>query len=198
MVSEFELDENWKIKNVNIQNGKTIKTDFVILSIGIKPNTDLLIKNCAKHIKNGALIVNEHMELFNSVTDTLSKSNHLVVLTHKLIWLDKNPALASYLNSLPNGGPGTCHYCLNPNNFYADLYPKLKEVKERGVNVICIAGDVGKKALEFEYLTPEGIHFLASGMNGDHPGNTVLLFEQDSVSLNLSWNFVDIKTLKRK
>ena len=62
LVSEFELDENWKINGVKIKDGKTVKTDFVILSVGIKPNTDLLIENGAEHIKNGALKVNERME----------------------------------------------------------------------------------------------------------------------------------------
>ena len=58
LVSEFELHENWKINGVKIKEGKTVKTDFVILSVGIKPNTELLLQNGAEHIGNGALIVN--------------------------------------------------------------------------------------------------------------------------------------------
>jgi hypothetical protein len=143
-------------------------------------------------------IVNEQLELFNNVTDTITESKHLVILTHKLIWLDGNPALESYVDNVPNGGPDTCHYCLNPNNFYTDLYPKLKGIKANGINVICIAGDLGKKVLDFEYVTPEGVHFLASGIKGNSPGNTVLIFEQEHSSQALSWKFIDIETLKRK
>ncbi len=62
IVDEFELNGTGKIVGVKIQGKEIIKTDFVIVSVGIKPNTDLLLQNGAKHIKNGALIVNEYME----------------------------------------------------------------------------------------------------------------------------------------
>ncbi|WP_456424327.1 FAD-dependent oxidoreductase [Lutibacter sp.] len=61
-VKEFELDEIGKITGVKIEGKEVLKTDFVIVSVGIKPTTDLLIQNGAKHTKNGALIVNERME----------------------------------------------------------------------------------------------------------------------------------------
>jgi len=62
IVNEFELNENGKIIAIKIDGKSTIKTDFVIVSVGIKPNTDLLISKGAEHIKNGALKVNEKME----------------------------------------------------------------------------------------------------------------------------------------
>ncbi|WP_372792804.1 FAD-dependent oxidoreductase, partial [Lutibacter sp.] len=62
IVKEFELDETGKIIAVKIEGKEAVKTDFVIMSVGIKPNTELLLKNGAKHIENGALIVNERME----------------------------------------------------------------------------------------------------------------------------------------
>lgn len=77
LVSEFELDDNWKIDGVKIKDGKTVKTDFVILSVGIKPNTDLLIENGAKHIWNGALKVNEHME--TSIKDVYAAGDNVAI-----------------------------------------------------------------------------------------------------------------------
>jgi len=77
LVSEFELDDNWKINGVKIRDGKTVKTDFVILSVGIKPNTDLLIENGAAHIGNGALIVNELME--TSLKDVYAAGDNVAV-----------------------------------------------------------------------------------------------------------------------
>jgi len=76
-VSEFELNEDWKIEQVKLKNGKTVKTDFVILSVGIKPNTDLLIENGAEHIKNGALIVNERME--TSIKDVFAAGDNVAI-----------------------------------------------------------------------------------------------------------------------
>lgn len=61
LVKEFNTS-NGKISGIKINDSKTIKTDYVIMSIGIKPNTELLISEGAKHIGNGALIVNEQME----------------------------------------------------------------------------------------------------------------------------------------
>ncbi|GGK59762.1 MULTISPECIES: FAD-dependent oxidoreductase [Flavobacteriaceae] len=77
LVSEFELDENWKIKGLKTKEGFTIKTDFVILSIGIKPNTDLLLENGAAHIGNGALKVNERME--TSIKDIFAAGDNVAI-----------------------------------------------------------------------------------------------------------------------
>lgn len=77
LVSEFELDENWKINQVLLKNGQTVKTDFVILSVGIKPNTYLLLENGAAHIGNGALKVNERME--TSLKDVFAAGDNVAV-----------------------------------------------------------------------------------------------------------------------
>lgn len=54
--------ENGKVKSIDLGNGTYLNTDYVIMSVGIKPNTDLLITKGAKAIPNGALVVNEHFE----------------------------------------------------------------------------------------------------------------------------------------
>ncbi|WP_111709353.1 FAD-dependent oxidoreductase [Lutibacter citreus] len=77
LVSEFELDDEWKIKGVKIKDGKTVKTDFVILSVGIKPNTELLLENGAEHIGNGALKVNERME--TSIKDVYAAGDNVAI-----------------------------------------------------------------------------------------------------------------------
>tara|TARA_R110001583_G_scaffold93777_1_gene237019 strand:- start:44644 stop:46338 length:1695 start_codon:yes stop_codon:yes gene_type:complete len=76
-VSEFDLDENWKINGVKIKGGKTVKTDFVILSVGIKPNTELLLQNGAEHIENGALKVNDLME--TSIKDVYAAGDNVAI-----------------------------------------------------------------------------------------------------------------------
>lgn len=76
-VSEFELDEDWKITGVKMKNGKIVKTDFVILSVGIKPNTDLLLENGAAHIANGALKVNKYME--TSIADVYAAGDNVAI-----------------------------------------------------------------------------------------------------------------------
>ena len=140
-------------------------------------------------------MVGEQLELFSSVTDTLETTTHLVLLHHKLIWMYGDSYLQTYINSIPNGGFGDCFYCINPNNFYSDLYPKLLELEASGIEVICIAGDIGFRTNEFAYTTPEGVQFLASGIDAGKSDNQALLFRHDVVSDSLSWVFVLLSDL---
>ena len=61
-VTEFIVDENNKATQLITTKGETIDTDFIIVSTGIKPNTELLTAKGAKTLGNGALLVNEKME----------------------------------------------------------------------------------------------------------------------------------------
>ena len=140
-------------------------------------------------------IVGQQRELFDSVTDTLQATTHLVLLHHKLIWMYGNEHLQPYINTIPNGGLGDCFYCINPNNFYSELYPVLLEAEAKGIEVICIAGDIGFHSNEFEYTTPEGVQFLASGINAGHINNQALVFKHDVVNDTLFWEFTSMSDL---
>lgn len=88
---------------------------------------------------------------FDNVVDTLNKSSHLIILHHKLIWMYNHPDLEAQISIVSNGGLGDCSYCINPNYFYQNIYHQLVEVKQRGIEVLCITGDIGMKTKEFEY-----------------------------------------------
>ena len=60
---------------------------------------------------------------------------------------------------------------------------------DRGIKVFCIGGDIGYNAKEFEYLTNEGIYFLASGINSMVDNNKAILFYHDLLNNYLSWSF---------
>ncbi len=60
-VKEFNLSGN-NIKSVQVNDNKAIETDFVIMSVGIRPNSQLLTSKGAEAIGNGAVKVNEKME----------------------------------------------------------------------------------------------------------------------------------------
>lgn len=124
-------------------------------------------------------IIGAQKEYLMRVLDTIQESTHLILLHHKLIWMYGNPVLESQISTISNGHLGDCFYCINPNNFNSEMYPELVEVKLKGIEVLCIGGDIGFQANEFEYLTPDGIHFLASGINSDGEYNKALLFHHD-------------------
>ena len=59
------------------------------------------------------------------VLDTIQQSNHLIILHHKLIWMYDHDVLESQISSVSNADLGGCFNCINPNNFYSEIYPKL-------------------------------------------------------------------------
>lgn len=140
-------------------------------------------------------IVSSQLELIQSVVDSIQESSHLIILHHKLIWMNDNGSLESQIDSISNVEFGNCFYCINSNNFYEEIYPKLVEVKQKGIEVICIGGDLGIKVNEFEFVTPEGIYLLASGISYEADENKALLFYHDLTSRELSWEFKLISEL---
>ena len=75
-VHEF-ITKNNKITSVKLNEIEHIDTDFVILSIGIKPNTQLLLNKGADALKNGALKVNENME--TSIKDVYAAGDNVSI-----------------------------------------------------------------------------------------------------------------------
>ncbi len=140
-------------------------------------------------------ITGEQFRLFNNTIDTLSKSSHLVLLHHKLIWLYGNEELENKANELSNAPIDSCSYCINPNNFYQDIYPRLIELKKKGIEVVCVGGDIGFKTQKFEHTTPEDIHFLASGMSFNAEQNYGLVFKHDPGDRTLKWEFKSLDEL---
>ena len=140
-------------------------------------------------------IIGQQKIFFDSVIDTINESTHLVVLHHKLIWMLGNTCLEPQISSVSNGVSGNCFDCINTNNFYQEIYPQLVELNQQGIEVLCIGGDIGSNAKEFEYITPEGIYFLASGISEGSEDNKALVLFHDINNKNLTWEFRSITDL---
>ena len=102
--------------------------------------------------------------------------------------------LENQIDSVSNGHYGACSYCIQSNNFYADIYPKLVKLNTENINVFCVAGDVGFKVSTFEYETDEGIVFLATGMNSVSGNNSYLEFSNDLNAKEITYSFLGITT----
>lgn len=106
-------------------------------------------------------------QMVHNVADTISEATHWVILHHH--------ALFSDLMVEPQGGDTLRAFNVNPAPFFTTCdslfeltgtwYPELVRVKQRGVEVVCIGGDFGMRAKQFEFQTPEGIWLLGSGIN---------------------------------
>lgn len=143
-------------------------------------------------------IIGVQKAFFERVVDTIQESSHLIILQHKLTWMYGNTELESQIPSISNGRMGDCFHCINPNNFYTEIYPKLLEVKKKGIEVLCIAGDIGFRVKEFSHVTSDEIYFLASGISSGAIDNKALLFHHNLTNKQLTWEFKLITDLNSK
>lgn len=138
----------------------------------------------------------EQIAMIKSVCDTISTSSHLILLQHKLSYLYANSELEQMTDSVPNGLLGPGRHELQPNNFYSDVVPMLRNVEQKGVDVICVAGDLGFRTYSFEHETSDGIQYLASGMNSGRAKSQVLVFAHKPGHRKLAWRFVYLSSMK--
>lgn len=132
----------------------------------------------------------DQLQLIRNVSDTLKVSTHLILIMHKLVWMADGGTLESMADSVCNGGLGTCFYCLNENNFYTEVYPRLVDLKNNGVKVTCLAGDIGLTVQKFEHTTMEGINFLATGLCSGCAINYGMRFKWISSAKELTYEYV--------
>jgi NADPH-dependent 2,4-dienoyl-CoA reductase/sulfur reductase-like enzyme/rhodanese-related sulfurtransferase len=60
-ISSMTLDGD-QIRQVHLSDGTVLPADYLLIGIGGRPNTEMLVSKGAAHLRNGALIVNERME----------------------------------------------------------------------------------------------------------------------------------------
>lgn len=144
-------------------------------------------------------ITGAQLDLLRNVADTITESKNLVIIMHKMIFMYDHLDLESQVDSFSNARIGLEYdNLINPNNFYEEVYPILKKIKSKGIEVVLIAGDLGVKAYEFEYKTAEGIYFLGSGITEGSPRNRALIISQNVGSGKLSWRHVLITDLLKQ
>ncbi|MEM1319486.1 MAG: hypothetical protein AAGG75_04475 [Bacteroidota bacterium] len=152
---------------------------------------------------------NQQFALLKSITDTISKASHLIILHHHCLLtntltnnqLDMDTIFHYYR-------PQLAFSCQPPGSFEQLVYPLLRQVQKRGVQVLLIAGDLGQRQKTFEFRTAEGIYFLGTGINNsldpafapDYVTNfdpdRVLLFEHFPEERRLEWEFVLLEKLR--
>jgi hypothetical protein len=150
-------------------------------------NTNLVPTNCA--------MINEQFEIISSVCDTIQQSKYLILLMHHGLWegVPGLPSPSFYAQSNLKYWNANCD-SVN-TNFVDVVYPKLVEVKQRGVEVICILGDMGSGLKKFQVDSEDGIHFLGCGLHHNEPEDMVLIFSYNTESQYLDYNFHNLDSL---
>ena len=139
----------------------------------------------------------KQIELLKSVTDTISESSHLIVMTHNLLWLAAHPEMADHRGE--KKFDWSCNYRASDRGWKYHVLPLLRKVMKKDIQVIALAGDIGNNKRVFEERTKDGIYYLASGNNPKNKDARFLHFKHHVRSGLLSWKFEHLEDfLKNK
>jgi len=191
-------ETHWALGNHDARNGNWEwyeeftgrKTYYAYTSNNITRiilNTNILPVNCE--------MLNEEYKIISDVCDTIQYSKYLILIMHHGLWHD--------VPDLPN--PSTYAFsdlqywnanCDSVNTSFVEVvYPKLVEVKNKGIDVICVMGDMGSNPKTFSQMSVDSIQFLGCGLDQGDPEDKVLIFKYDKVSQVLTWGFHNIDSL---
>ena len=149
--------------------------------------------------------LDEQYQMIRAVCDTISTSSHLIMLSHLVTWGGVEDSMKTDRVSNLNW-PTWKYSCIEPQPyFHRIIYPMLKEVQERGIQVVVISGDAGQKDKQYQYQTADGLWFLASGINNSFekdeekrkllPADRLLYLEYSKESRSLVWTFPSLDSL---
>lgn len=185
----------WSLGNHDARNGNyewlkeftgrdTYFTHYLQGITAIVMNTNLVPTDCDN--------VEKQYRIIMDVCDTIGSSSHLVLIMHHGIWrgVPNLPNPATYAQSDFKYWNANCD---SPGSSFVNaIYPRLVEVKNRGIEVICILGDMGGQ--HFLMDSQDGIHFMGVGLN-ESPGDEVLIFEYALPGRTMTYQFHNLDSL---
>ncbi len=197
---------HWAMGNHDARNGNWIwieeltgrKTYYSSYYKGITYvvlNTNLTPYDCEQ--------LDDQYRMIMNVCDTIQNSSHLIFLMHHGIWngVPGLPSPYGYAQSNLIYYNFNCQS--NESSFVNTIYPRLIEVKNRGVEVICILGDMG--ARKIDVLSDDGIRFLGTGLAKSYYKDPeeraksrtdyAIIFKHVQKTKSLTWEFVDFDVL---
>ncbi|MEN8115692.1 MAG: metallophosphoesterase [Bacteroidota bacterium] len=197
---------HWAMGNHDARNGNWIwleeltgkKTYYTSTYKGI---TYMVLNTCLTPYDCEQL--NDQYRIIVNLCDTIQKSSHLILLMHHGIW-EGVPGLPHPYQYAQSNLKYYSFTCDNPEaTFLDDIYPRLLEVKERGIEVILILGDMGSRKIDF--VSDDGIHFLGTGLNRSYykdpverensPRDWYLEFKHVPKTGWLEWKYHDLDSV---
>ena len=147
--------------------------------------------------------LNKQYKMIKNVCDTIN-SGYLIFLVHHGI----------YSNIPGISGPSTYGHSMLKNwmancdsdsaTYLNTIYPMLKDVENKGVNVMHIMGDVGANEKSYYGISNDGVEYFGSGINNSYnvlkeipivEPDLILIFKH-ILSLNqLTWEFIELNDL---
>lgn len=150
-------------------------------------NTNLVPTNCKD--------LDAQFEIIRNICDTITISKDLVLLMHHGLWRDipDLPPPVTYAQSDLIYWNANCD---SVNTQFVDvIYPKLVEVKNRGINVTCIMGDLGSQLKRFDMYSIDSVRFMGCGFHDNDPNDRVIFAEKEFSADPLNFSFHRIDSL---
>jgi len=137
-------------------------------------------------------ISGDQLEMMRQVCDTITRSDYLVLLHGRLLWMIGNDYFIQKLDSVAESTKQ-----LDTSNFNTVVYPLLQQAKGRGVPVLCLGGD--KSKINIVYSPEDSITFIASTMAPEFADsiNDVVMIHSDLQTGHLSWEFVPLSEVEK-
>jgi hypothetical protein len=137
-------------------------------------------------------ILGDQLEMIQQVCDTITQSDYLVLLHHRLLWMIGNDYFTPKLDSVAESTKQ-----LDTSNFYTVVYPLLQQAKHRGVPVLCLGGD--KSRIIINYSQEDSITFIASPMAPEYTDeqNNVVILSSGLQTGQLSWEFIPLSEVEK-
>lgn len=166
--------------------------------------TTILMNTCI--VPSDCEHLDKQFRMIENVCDTIQNSSHLILIMHHALCSNTpgipTPSAWSHSNFLYWNA--NCFYREN-NSFSGAIYPMLLEVLSRGIEVICLIGDIGGNGKLINKQSTDGIYFLGCGLDNSRytdpdelalqPKDLLLIFEHDIEKRELSWSFQDLDSL---
>ncbi len=191
-------ETHWSLGNHDARNGNWEwyvdftgrNTWYAYYSYGITRivmNTNILPINCE--------MLNDQYNMISNVCDTIQKSKYLILIMHHGLWygIPNLPPPGTYAQSDLRYWNANCDSVDTP--FRKTIYPKLIDVKNRGIEVICVIGDMGAGPHKFDRYSYDSIHFLGCGLYHNGPEDNVMIITVDTVKQQLTYRFHNLDSL---
>jgi len=175
----------------------TISRDNIVISV---LNTNLELSYPDTSLRKKKYL--EQYNMLKNVSDTISKSIHYFIIGHNIVW----EKMESYINTKAHTAKSDNFDIDKRKNFLNYIYPLLKKIKAKNIQVTWIAGDIGKWLKKYEYWSKDSIQFMANGINNTqffkYPEklakknrDQVLIFKHNIKQNTISWDFYDLNFL---
>ena len=191
-------DTHWALGNHDARNGNWEwceeftgrKTYYAYSDYGITRivmNSNIISTNCE--------MLNDQYDMISEVCDTITKSTHLILLMHHGLWRDIPglPQPSIYAQSDLVYWNANCDSV--DTRFVDVIYPKLVEVRQRGIDVSCILGDMGATYKKLDMFSTDSVRFMGCGLYLNEPEDNVLFVEQQTINTPLQFRFHNLDSL---